>query len=186
MKYEAIVIGVSAGGIEALGKILPKLPKDFSPAVIIVQHMNASSNDFLARYFDEMCSLRVKQADEKEMALPGTVYIAPPNYHLMLEDDRTFSLSIDAPVNFARPSIDILFETAAVVYGARLVGVVLTGASSDGSHGLRAIKNSGGLTVVQDPNTAEADFMPKSAIAVAEPDYVLPLEDIGGFLEGLT
>jgi two-component system, chemotaxis family, protein-glutamate methylesterase/glutaminase len=185
MKYEAIAIGVSTGGMKAMEKILPELPVDFSLSVIVVQHLNPNSDDFLARYLDEKCRIRVKQADEKERALPGMVYIAPPNYHLMLEDDRTFSLSVDKPVNFARPSIDILFETAADAYGPGLIGVILTGASSDGSKGLKAVKDSGGLTIVQDPKTAEADLMPNAALTLIKPDYILPLEDIGPFLAGM-
>ncbi len=185
MRYEAIVLGISAGGMEALTHIIPRLPADFALPVVIVQHMHSASDDFLAHYLDEKSFLKVKQADEKEEILPGVAYFAPPNYHLMVEDDRRFSLSIDAPVNYARPSIDVLFETAADVYGTKLVGVILTGANSDGSHGLSKIKESGGLTVVQDPETAEMDVMPKAAIAAADVDYILPLKEIGPFLKRL-
>ncbi len=114
-----------------------------------------------------------------EHLLKNKIYIAPPNYHLLVEADRTFSLSIDEPVNYARPSINVLFETAADVYKTNLVGVILTGANADGSHGLKRIKETGGLSVVQDPSTAEADTMPKAAIAAVDVDYVLPLEEIG-------
>lgn len=186
MEYEAIVMGVSAGGMEALSAIFPDLSADFPLPVIVVQHQHPTSDDFLVRYLNERCSLKVKQADEKESILPGVIYIAPPNYHLMVEEDRTFSLSVDEPVNYARPSIDVLFETAVDAYGARLVGVILTGASSDGSLGLKRIKESGGLTMVQDPETAEADIMPRAAIGATETDYVLPLEEIGTFLNRLT
>ncbi|MFH1489659.1 MAG: chemotaxis protein CheB, partial [Pseudomonadota bacterium] len=145
-----------------------------------------TSDDFLAHYLNERCELKVKQADEKEDILSGVIYLAPPGYHLMVEEDRTFSLSVDEPVNFARPSIDVLFETAAEVYGEKLVGVVLTGASADGSHGLKRVKESGGLAVVQDPETAEVGIMPRAAVDASEVDYILPLEEIGPFLNKLT
>lgn len=179
MEYEAIVVGVSAGGMEALNCVLPQLPPDFALPVIIVQHAHPTSDNFLAHYLDEKCNLRVKEADEKEDIAGGVIYIAPPNYHLMIEDDRTFSLSVDEPVNYARPSIDVLFKTAADVYGRDLVGLILTGANADGSHGLKTIKGAGGLAIVQDPRTAEADTMPQAAIMAADVDYVLPLEEIG-------
>lgn len=151
MKYEAIVIGVSAGGLSALNRILPDLPSDFTLAVIIVQHMHTTGDNFLSSYLNDKCNLNVKEVDDKESILKNTIYIAPPNYHLLVEADRTFSLSIDEPVNYARPSIDVLFETAADVYTTNLIGVILTGANTDGSHGLKRIKASGGLSVVQDP-----------------------------------
>ena len=128
----------------------------------------------------------MKQADEKECILPGVIYLAPPGYHLMIEEDKTFSLSVDSPVNFARPSIDVLFETEADAYGARLVGVILTGANSDGSRGLKKIKDSGGLVLVQDPESAEAATMPRAAVEGTEVDYVLPLEEIGPFLNRMN
>ena len=118
--------------------------------------------------------------------MKNKIYIAPPNYHLLVEADRTFSLSIDEPVNYARPSIDVLFETAADVYKTNLIGVILTGANTDGSHGLKRIKETGGLSVVQDPSTAEADTMPRAAIAAVDVDYVLPLEEIGKVLTMLA
>ena len=182
MKYEAIVIGVSAGGIMTLNTILRHLPSDFALSIIIVQHQHPHSDAFIAEFLDNRCSLTVKQADEKEIIMPGKIYIAPPNYHLMIEEDRTFSLTIDKRVHYARPSIDILFETAADVFNEKLVGIILTGANDDGSRGLKKIKESGGLTIVQDPDTAEIDTMPKAAIASTKIDYILPLEKIGPFI----
>jgi two-component system chemotaxis response regulator CheB len=186
MRYQAVVMGVSSGGMKALSTILPELPPDFPLCVIVVQHVHPTSNDFLARYLDEQCRVKVKEADEKEKILPGVVYLAPPNYHLLVEHDKTLSLSTEAPVNFARPSIDVLFETAAEAYGENVVGVILTGANNDGSQGLAAIKKAGGLAVVQDPETAEADAMPRSAIETVRPDHILPLGRIGPFLSGLV
>lgn len=182
MKYEAIVIGVSAGGMEALSTILPYLPAGIAIPLIVVQHQLSTSDDFLAGYLNERCNLEVKQADEKESIEQGVIYFAPPGYHLMIEEDRTFSLTTDPSINFARPSIDVLFETAADVYGAKLVGVVLTGANTDGSQGLKKIKELGGLAIVQNPETAEVDTMPKAAIAATKIDHILPLEKIGPFI----
>ena len=182
MKYEAIVIGVSSGGMMTLKTILRHLPSDFALSIIIVQHQHPHSDAFIAEFLDARCSLTVKQADEKELIMPGKIYIAPPNYHLLVEEDKTFSLSIDKRVHFARPSIDVLFETAADVFNEKLVGIILTGANDDGSHGLRKIKDSGGLTIVQDPDTAEVDTMPKAAIVSTKVDYILPLKKIGPFI----
>ena len=185
MRYQVVVIGVSAGGMGALCTILPELPRDFPLSVIVVQHTHPTSDDFLARYLDEQCHVQVREANEKETVLPGIVYLAPANYHLLVEADKTLSLSTELPVNYARPSIDVLFETAADAYGEKAVGVILTGANHDGSRGLLTIKKAGGLAVVQDPETAEAGAMPQSAIETAAPDHILPLEKIGPFLSGL-
>lgn len=182
--YAAVVIGVSAGGMKALDTILPRLPADFKLPVIVVSHRHRNSDDYLEQHMNELCALPVKQADEKEKIIPGVIYFAPPNYHLLVEDDRTFSLSVDAPVNYARPSIDVLFESALAVFGAGLVGIVLTGANNDGSRGLKKIKQAGGLTIAQDPACAEVPHMPRAAIAAAGPDLVLSLEKIGELLAG--
>lgn len=183
--FEAVAIGVSAGGIRALEMILGGIGGDFSLSIIIVQHMSAGSDDFLARHLNEKSALPVKQADEKEVIRRGNVYLAPPDYHLLVEEDKTLSLSVDEKINYARPSIDLLFETAAFAYGPALVGLVLTGASGDGSRGLKTIKAAGGLTVVQDPETAEAPVMPREAIRALAVDHVLPLEGIARFLIAL-
>jgi len=183
--YEAVVIGVSAGGLHALRTILPRLPETFPVPVVVIQHRGAESDGFFARYLHQRCAVQVKEAEEKEAAVPGTVYLAPANYHLLLEDDRTFSLTLESRVRFARPSIDVLFESAADVYGSRLIGIVLTGANDDGSRGLAAIKMRGGLTVVQDPAGSEVDTMPRAALQAVEVDFVLPLAAIGPFLANL-
>jgi two-component system, chemotaxis family, protein-glutamate methylesterase/glutaminase len=164
MKYEVIVIGCSAGGLFALLDILSSLPKDFPLPVIIVQHRSKEEPTLLEEILAQKCSIRIKQADEKESIKPGVVYFAPPDYHLLIEQDRSFSLSYDPPVNFSRPSIDILFETASCVFKKKLLGIILTGASRDGSSGIRAIRKAGGTTVAQDPATARYPFMPASAI----------------------
>jgi len=178
MRYEAIVIGVSSGGMNAMKALFANLPKDFKLPVIIVQHVSQHSDNIWIQLLNDKSSLEIKEADEKERIENGKVYIAPSNYHLLVEKDKTFSLSTDERVNFARPSIDVLFETAADAYKQTLIGVVLTGSNNDGSRGLKQIKELGGLTIVQQPQTAESPYMPASAIATSQPDYILPLEEI--------
>ncbi len=176
---ECIVIGVSSGGMAALSEILTPLPADFPWPIIVVQHLDPHSADsYWARYFNERCRLAVKEADEKEAIIAGHVYFAPANYHLMIERDKTFSLTVDEKVNYSRPSIDVLFESAAETYGSALMGIILTGASADGANGLKTIKDNGGLTVVQDPDTAEFKIMPLSAIKASNVDHILPLDEI--------
>ena len=182
VQFEAVVIGSSAGGIKALTSVLAALPAEFPLPIIIVQHLHPHSDSYLAHILGSKCELKVKQADEKETIHKGIVYIAPPNYHLLIEEDYTFSLSIDAPVNFARPAVDVLFETAIYAYQNKLIGIILTGANSDGGKGSQKIKQAGGYMIVQDPKTAEADAMPKAAIAATEVDKILPIEQIGPYL----
>ena len=185
-EFEAVVIGVSAGGLAALHVILPLLPEDFGLPVIIVQHLHIASGGYLVQDLNGRCRLTVKQADEKEAIKPGMVYLAPPNYHLLVEEDRTFSLTVDRRVNYARPSIDVLFETAVLAYREKLIGVILTGANNDGSQGLKRIKEAGGLAVVQDPLDAEVDSMPRAALVAIAVDYILPLDQIGPFLVSIA
>jgi two-component system chemotaxis response regulator CheB len=181
-KYQAIVIGSSAGGIQALGAVLSPLPKDFPLPIIIVQHLHPHSNSYLPRILEHHSQLKIKQADEKEKILAGWVYVAPPAYHLLIEEDHTFSLSIEPPVKYARPSVDVLFETATYAYREKLIGIILTGANNDGCYGVKKIKQAGGYVIVQDPKTAVASSMPESAIASTEVDKVLPLYNIGEYL----
>lgn len=182
MKYRSIVIGASAGGMDAIKAVLMPLHEGFAVPILIVQHLSSHSNGYMVEYLNEICKIDVKEADEKEKVLPGNVYIAPPNYHLMVEKDETLSLTVDQKVNYSRPAIDILFESAAEVYENELIGIILTGANSDGSKGLKRIKELGGLTIVQDPSTAEVDFMPKAAIKTTKPDYILSLNQISNKL----
>jgi|TARA_Y100000294_G_scaffold164840_1_gene171902 two-component system chemotaxis response regulator CheB len=184
-KYEAIVMGASSGGTQALLRIIPALPTETGVPVIIVQHVQEGSNFTLPDFLNEKSGVLVKEACDKEPIQPGTVYIAPPGYHLLVEEDRTLALSMDPKVSYARPSIDVLFESAARVFEDNLVGIILTGANSDGSQGLKEVKAFGGLTIVQDPATAEADTMPMEAIKAIQVDHVLELNSIGHFLKGL-
>lgn len=183
--YEAVVIGVSAGGLAALDRILPALRSDFCLPILIVQHIGADSDSYLPTHFDIRCPMKVKEAEDKERIQRGKIYFAPPNYHLMVEPDRCIALSIDEKVNYSRPSIDVLFETAAVTYRQKLIGVVLTGANQDGARGLARIKQYGGLTIVQDPDSAEVDTMPRAAMEATDVDRVLPLQDIAPLLNKL-
>jgi len=186
MQYEAIVIGVSAGGMNALKFIFSVLPSGFSIPIIIVQHVSARSDNEWINLFNDKSNLTIKEADEKEKIETGNVYIAPANYHLMIENDKTFSLTIDEYVNFARPSIDVLFESAAEAYKDKLIGIVLTGSNNDGTKGIKRIMECGGLAIIQDPKTAESSTMPASAIAAIQPDYILSLEKIVQLLIKIT
>jgi two-component system chemotaxis response regulator CheB len=186
MNYSAVVIGVSAGGMNALGAILPRLPANFPLPVIIVQHISSNSDAFMIRHFNSLSKITVKEADEKEPIKPGVAYFAPPNYHLLIEEDHTFSLSIEGRVNYSRPSIDVLFESALDAYCSKLIGIILTGANNDGSRGLKKIKDCGGLAIVQDPKTAEVSAMPEAALKISKIDHVLQLEEIAPFLIKIT
>ena len=185
--FKCIVIGVSAGGIRALPIALSLLPANFPIPVVVVQHVSADSNNsYFISQLNKRIQLKVKEADEKEPIMRGYVYIAPVNYHLLVEDDETFSLSVDAKVNYSRPSIDVLFESAVEVYKSKLIGIILTGANNDGAKGLKKINQHDGLAIVQDPKEAESDTMPRAALAACKADYVLSLEEIAGFLKELS
>ncbi len=177
-KIKAVVVGASAGGLYALKRLLPALPATFPCPVLVVQHMSPHSDNYMTRMLNDLSLLTIKEADEKEAIISGTVYIAPPDYHLLVESDYSLSLSVEEKVNYSRPSIDVLFETAADVYGPHLMGIVLTGASIDGANGLLAVKKKGGFTIVQHPDDAESPAMPKAAIEMAKPHKILTLDEI--------
>jgi two-component system chemotaxis response regulator CheB len=180
--YDAVVIGVSAGGMQALKTILPALPRNIPFSIAIVQHTAPTPDSYLAEYLGQISSIPVKEAEDKEPLQLGTAYLAPPGYHLLIEADKTFSLSVDDRVNFSCPSIDVLFESAADVFQDRLIGIILTGANADGSKGLKAIQNVNGLTIVQNPATAEVPFMPQAALSNVLADHILNLEKIAPLL----
>ena len=185
-RLDAIVIGGSAGALEALGTLLPALPADMPVAVAIVVHLPPNRPSHLAEVLAVKTRLPVKEVEDKEPVLPGTVYVAPPGYHLLVEKGRTFALSTDELVHFSRPAIDVLFESAAEAYGDRLAGIILTGSNADGARGLASIKRRGGLAVVQSPEGALAAAMPEAAIAAAHADHVLPVEGIAALLATLA
>lgn len=180
--YQAVVIGVSAGGLAALHSVLSQLDTHFSLPVLVVQHISSHYESRLPAILSKSYSGIVKEAEDKEVLVAGTIYISPPNYHMLVETEKSIALSTEDKVNFSRPSIDILFETASEAYGDSLVGIVLTGTNADGSKGLYRIKQLGGLTIVQAPSTAEYDAMPKAAITKTSPSFILPLDEIGIFM----
>ena len=185
-RFRAVAIAVSTGGVEALKRVLPALPAAFPLPVLVVIHIAATSGDGLARLLDGLARLRIKEADEGELAMAGAVYLAPPGYHLLVELDGRLALTLDPPVNFARPSADVLFESASACYGAALIGVVLTGAGSDGALGLAHIGAAGGYTIVQDPGQSVMDSMPRSALARRAPDSVVTLDELPALLQKLA
>ena len=183
--YDLVVVGASWGGLRAVGSVLEGIGDASRAALVIAQHGSPTGSDRLASLLQRHTPLRVHEADDKDTLTPGCVYLAPPDYHTLVEADGTIALSTDERVRNARPSIDVLFRSAADAYRERCVGVVLTGANDDGAEGLALIKDLGGVAVVQDPGTAERREMPAAAIAATHADVVLPLEEIGLFLRGL-
>lgn len=179
---DAIVMGGSAGAIEALNAILPALPADYPVPIAIVLHVLPSKPSLLTAVLGPRCAMNIKEAEDKEPLKASTIYVAAPNYHLLVERQRWFSLSFDAAVHFSRPSIDVLFESAADAYGANLAGVLLSGANDDGARGLQAISDRGGIAVVQAPQTSAVDTMPLAALEACPRAHVLPLTDIAPFL----
>jgi two-component system chemotaxis response regulator CheB len=185
-RIDAVVIGASAGGVEALSEILPALPASLRPALLIVLHLPRERPSLLVEIFANRCALPVREADDKEPVEPGTVYFAPPDYHMLVEKSRQIALSTDEPVHYSRPSIDVLFESAADVYADRLLGIILTGANADGAAGLHAVHRAGGTTVVQRPDSAKVPLMVVSALQRNPADFVLSLPEIAGLLKGLA
>jgi two-component system chemotaxis response regulator CheB len=184
-RYVAVVMGASAGGLDALGTVLAHLTAGFALPVIIAQHVHPVQSGYLAQCLDVNCPLPVREAEDKSNIDAGIVYVAPPNYHLLVEDEGTLALSVDERVQYSRPSIDVLFESAADIWGCRAIGVLLTGANRDGAAGLRRIRDCGGLTIAQDPATAEQPAMPQAAIDVDAAHSVLALAEIGRLLARL-
>jgi len=185
MRYDVIAIGASWGGLQAVGTVLEGIPAEVAQPIVVAQHRSAeSARGVLESLLQRHSGRPVVEPGDKEPLEPAHVYVAPADYHLLVEDGR-FALSVDARVQFARPSIDVLFESVAEGYRDRAVGIVLTGANADGAAGLAAIKRNGGVAIVQDPATATRKAMPEAAIAASVADAVLPLEEIGPFLLGL-
>jgi two-component system chemotaxis response regulator CheB len=182
--FEIVVIGASYGGLSALQILLTDLSPEFPLPVVIAQHRKKDGDDGLCEYLSKRSRLPLIEPDDKEKVEPGRVYLAPRDYHLLIEES-IFALSTESPVAFARPSIDVLFESAADIYHERIIGVILTGANRDGARGLAKIKSLGGLAVVQDPLSAESPAMPQAAISATAVDKILPLPEIAPFLNEL-
>jgi two-component system, chemotaxis family, protein-glutamate methylesterase/glutaminase len=185
-RIEAIVMGGSSGALEALSTLLPALPAHCPIPVAIVVHLPPARPSHLAEVLGARTSLPVREVEDKEPIAPGTIYVAPPNYHLLVERTRTFALSADEAVLFSRPAIDVLFESAADAYGKHLAGIVLTGASADGARGLSAVKRRGGIAIVQSPDGAVAPEMPRAALSMVKADHVLSLTDLASVLGRLA
>lgn len=180
MAAEIVMVGVSAGGLDALCTLFGHLPEGFALPVVVVQHRSKDSTA-LCEVLASCCPLPVEEVVDKAEIAPGRVYLAPPDYHLLVEDGF-FSLSLDAPELYSRPSIDVALQSAADSYGDRVVGVMLTGANHDGAEGLRQVVARGGYAIVQDPATAEVATMPRAALLAVPGATVLPLEEIGAHL----
>ncbi|MBW4511588.1 MAG: chemotaxis protein CheB [Scytonematopsis contorta HA4267-MV1] len=181
MDFKIILIGTSFGGLSALKIMLGNIPVDLNQSIIIVQHRHKDSDTILKDILQQYGTLPVREVEDKDEILPGIVYLAPADYHLLIEPGH-FALSCDEPVCFARPSIDVLFESAANVYGKQVIGIILTGANNDGAFGLQRVKAKGGFTIVQEPTTAECSIMPNAAISAVAVDWILPLLEIASRL----
>jgi two-component system chemotaxis response regulator CheB len=179
---ELVVIGASAGAVEALSAVLPALPEGYRLPVVVVVHIPADRTSIMAGLFRAKCRVNVCEAEDKEPLAPGTVYFAPPDYHLLVEPNRRLSLSGEEPVHFSRPSIDVLFESAADAGGPGVVGVVLTGANDDGARGLKAVCDAGGRAIVQRPEEAHVAVMPRAALAACPAAEVLTLAQVAARL----
>ncbi len=181
-----VVIGASAGGVEALVKLLPSLGDGRAFPVLVIVHLPPEEPNLLPDILGYHCRWPVREACQGETVAAGTVYIAPPGYHLYLERDHSFSFGLEAPVHFSRPSISVLIDSAAWVYRAELLAVLLTGANEDGADAMKAVQESGGFTVVQEPASADSPQMPQAALKLLEPDLVLELDEIARLLALLT
>jgi two-component system chemotaxis response regulator CheB len=184
-RIDAVVVGGSAGGVEALCALLPAVPAGLRVPILIVLHLPRDRPSLLAQVFAARCRRPVREALDKDPIEPGVVYVAPPDYHMLVDVGPQIALSADEPVNFSRPSIDVLFESAADFYGERLLGMILTGANEDGAEGLAAVHGAGGVTVVQRPEDAQAPYMLVSALKRTPADFVFSLADIAGLLRAL-
>lgn len=182
----AIVIGGSAGSIEALGVLMPALVAGAAVPVVVVVHLRPSEPTMLPLVLARRCALPVRIPDDKQPCSAGVVWLAPPDFHLLVELDRSFALSLDEPVHFSRPAIDSLFMSAADAWGPSLVAIVLSGANRDGADGARAVRERGGLVVVEDPATVEFPVMPAAAIAAADPQIVAARPAIAALLAEMT
>lgn len=184
-KYKVVVIGVSAGGLQALSTVLPMFGKEFPLPILVVQHLIDEPESYLTEHLSQCCCLTVVDPEDKSKIEAGNIYIAPPGYHMEVEKNYSLSFSFDPLVAYSRPSIDVLFNSVADVYRESAVAVIMTGANSDGTNGIKNIKNMGGVTISQDPDTAEVSMMPQSAINSGCIDKILKLEEIAGFINSL-
>jgi two-component system chemotaxis response regulator CheB len=184
--FDVVAVAASAGGLNAISRVLEALPPDFPAPVVIVQHLDPRHRSLIAEILSRLTHLRVKQAEEGESVVPGTIYIARPDRHLLVNADQTLSLTQTELVHFVRPSADLLFESVAASYKDRVIGVVLSGSGSDGAMGVQAIKKMGGTVIAQDKSTSEFYGMPGAAIGSGSVDFTLPLPQIAMALTTLV
>jgi two-component system chemotaxis response regulator CheB len=185
-RYAITVVGTSWGGLAALRELVSCLPDDLGLPVVLIQHRHKMSDEALPRLLQDRTSLAVCEAEDKMPIEPGRVYVAPADYHLLIEPDNYFTLSVEEPVRYSRPSIDVTFTSAADVFGARTIGVIMTGANADGAAGLKRIAERGGATLVQEPVTAESPAMPTFALEAVPSARVLVLKQIGAAIGELA
>lgn len=181
-----VVIGGSAGSLEVLFRLLPLLTKNLSVPILIILHRRSTADSSLSDLLGSKTTLPLQEADDKDQILPGNIYLAPSDYHLLVENDFTLSLDYSEKVNFSRPSLDVTFETVADVYGRSAVGIILSGANEDGTAGLQAIKKAGGLVIAQDPETAQMPVMPQNVINFIGVDFIYGIEEIANYINGLN
>lgn len=185
IKYKVIAIGGSAGSLDIILNIISDAPVNNNIVYIIVVHRKNDADSVLADLFSSRTNLKVKEVEDKDYILPGYIYIAPADYHLLLEDQHTFSLDSSEKIYYSRPSINVTFESVAEVFGNEAIGVLLSGANADGAQGLSKIKQAGGFTIVQDPKSAEVDYMPRQAIEQLKPDAVVGSNELPEFINKL-
>jgi two-component system chemotaxis response regulator CheB len=181
-RIDAIVIGTSAGGVEALLRILPTIPANMPCAILVVVHLPRERPSLLTEIFRHKAAMAVDEAIDKAEIKPGHIYFAPPDYHMLVDVGPQIALSVDDVIQYSRPSIDVLFESAADIYGKHLLGILLTGGNEDGAAGMAYIAASGGITILQDPDEAVASAMPEAARKLMTPSHVLRLNDIAAYL----
>lgn len=182
---ETLIIGGSAGSLEVILSVLPELKKNLSVAIIIVLHRKVSFDSTLADLFATKTKIPVKEADEKEPVAAGHIYIAPADYHLLIEQEKSFSLDYSEKILYSRPAIDVTFQTGSIAYGQALAALLLSGANTDGTEGLYEIQRGGGIIAVQDPEDAEIDYMPRQALLRLTPDFILKATEIAAFINTL-
>ncbi len=184
-QVKVIVVGASTGGVDALNLLFSSLKKNFTIPMVVVLHVSPHSS-LIIDAFQPPVGVTLKEAEDKETLSDHHIYFAPPNYHLLLERDKSFSLSVEEPVNYSRPSLDVTFLSAAEAFETAALGIILTGANEDGAQGMCAIKRLGGITLVQDPQSAQNSYMPQSALALIRPTFIGTIEGIANFLSQLA
>jgi two-component system, chemotaxis family, protein-glutamate methylesterase/glutaminase len=184
--FGIVAIAASAGGVTALGRVLGGLPAGFPVPVVVVQHLDRRHKTIIASVLERRAQMPVSLAEDRERAQPGRIYVAPPDYHLLVGTGRTLTLTSSELVHFVRPSADLLFESVAATYGPQAIACVLTGSGSDGAMGVSAIKSRGGTVIVEDPDLAEFKGMPQAAVAAGAADFILPLDEIATVICGLV